>query len=154
METPVLIAGGGPIGLALAGELGWRGVACTLVEKGDGSITQPKMDFVGVRTMEFCRRWGIVPWVHEAGYNRSYTQDCAWVSSLNGFEFGREPFPAPKDEKILPQSTYSRGERCPQDFFDPVLRRFAGQYPHVKLRYEMELIGFHQDNDVVCARVK
>jgi len=26
-RTPVLIVGGGPVGLALAGELGWRGVA-------------------------------------------------------------------------------------------------------------------------------
>jgi 2-polyprenyl-6-methoxyphenol hydroxylase-like FAD-dependent oxidoreductase len=154
VQTPVLIVGGGPIGLALAGELGWRGIACTLVEKGDGGITQPKMDFVGVRTMEFCRRWGIVPWVHEAGYNRAYTQDCAWVSSLTGFEFGREPFPAPKDDKILPQSTYSRGERCPQDFFDPVLRRFAGQYPHVKLRHQVELIDFEQDLDGIRASVK
>src|SRR2546426_12404817 len=153
METPVLIAGGGPIGLALAGELGWRGVACTLVEKGDGSITQPKMDFGGVRTMEFCRRWGIVPWVHEAGYNRSYPQDCAWVSSLTGYEFGREPFPAPKDETPLPQSTYSRGERCPQDFFDPVLRRFASQFPHVSLRYETELLDFHEHSEGVIARL-
>jgi 2-polyprenyl-6-methoxyphenol hydroxylase-like FAD-dependent oxidoreductase len=154
MDVPVLIVGGGPIGLALAGELGWRGVPCMLVEKGDGSITQPKMDFVGVRTMEFCRRWGIVPWVQEAGYNRAYPQDCAWVSSLTGFEFGREAFPAPKDEKPLPQSTYSRGERCPQDFFDPVLRRFAGQFPHVALRHETELIGFVELKDGVFVRLK
>jgi 2-polyprenyl-6-methoxyphenol hydroxylase-like FAD-dependent oxidoreductase len=35
-KTPVLIVGGGPVGLALAGELGWRGIACTLIEQGDG----------------------------------------------------------------------------------------------------------------------
>lgn len=154
METPVLIVGGGPIGLALAGELGWRGIACTLVEKTDGSIDQPKMDFVGVRTMEFCRRWGIVPWVHAAGYNRAYPQDCAWVDCLTGYEFGREPFPACEDDPPLAQSTYSRGERCPQDFFDPVLRRFAGQFPHVSLRHEVELIGFDADEKGVSARLK
>lgn len=153
-ETPVLIVGGGPIGLALAGELGWRGVRCTLVERGDGSVLQPKMDFVGVRTMEFCRRWGIVPWVHAAGYNRAYPQDCAWVDSLTGHEFGREPFPACRDEKPLPQSPYSRGERCPQDFFDPVLRRFAAQFPGTRLRHETELVSFREEAGGVLATVK
>ncbi len=134
IDTPVLIVGAGPVGLALAGELGWRGVACTVIEKGDGAIGQPRMDWVGPRTLEFCRRWGITSWVHTAGYNRAYPQDCAWVSALTGYEFGREPFPAPKDEPPLPQSPCPRGERCPQDFFDPVLARFAGRFAHVRLR--------------------
>ena len=154
LETPVLIVGGGPVGLALAGELGWRGISCMLIERGDGTITQPRMDFVGVRSMEFCRRWGIVPWVQEAGYNRAYPQDCAWVDSLTGYELGRERFPAPRDEKPLPQSPYSRGERCPQDFFDPVLRRFAGQFPHVSLHYQTELLAFEERADSVTAKVK
>ncbi|WP_424140155.1 FAD-dependent oxidoreductase [Roseomonas chloroacetimidivorans] len=150
----VLVVGGGPVGLALAGELGWRGIRCTLIEKGDGRVVQPKMDFVGVRTMEFCRRWGIVPWVHEAGYNRSYPQDCAWVSSLNGYEFGREIFAPLTDEPRLPQSTYSRGERCPQNFFDPVLSRFASSFPTVTIRRETELLGFEDDGTRVTARLK
>lgn len=153
-EIPVLIVGGGPVGLALAGELGWRGIGCTLIERGDGAITQAKMDFVGVRTLEFCRRWGIVPWVHAAGYNRAYPQDCAWVSSLNGYEFGRERFPAPQDERPLPQSPCSRGERCPQDFFDPVLTRFACQFPTVTLRCETEMTDFSEDATGVTARLK
>ena len=31
--TAVLIVGAGPVGLALSGDLGWRGVKCSLVEK-------------------------------------------------------------------------------------------------------------------------
>ena len=65
-KVPVLIVGAGPVGLALAGDLGWRGVQCRLIEKTDGSIYQPKMDMVGIRTMEFCRRWGIVEWVENS----------------------------------------------------------------------------------------
>jgi hypothetical protein len=38
-------------------------------------------------------------WVERAGYNRDYPQDCAWVTSLyGGYELGREPFPAPREE--------------------------------------------------------
>src|SRR3990172_8775380 len=128
MKTPVLIVGGGPVGLGLAGDLGWRGIECLLAEKGDGAVFQPKMDFVGVRTMEFWGGWGIVGQVEEAGYNRDYQQDCAWVTGLNGYELGRERFPSPREEAPPVQSPQKR-ERCPQDFFDPVLARFAGRFP-------------------------
>src|SRR6185437_11193023 len=73
-STPVLIVGAGPVGLALAGDLGWRGLSCILVEKSNGAIYQPKMDLVGVRTMEFCRRWGIVPWVEACPYPRDLSR--------------------------------------------------------------------------------
>jgi 2-polyprenyl-6-methoxyphenol hydroxylase-like FAD-dependent oxidoreductase len=84
-RTPVLIVGAGPVGLALAGELGWRGVPCTLIEKTDGAIEHPKMDIVGPRTMEFCRRWGIADWVRDAPYPGDYPQDCIYVTGLNGY---------------------------------------------------------------------
>lgn len=58
-EVPVLIVGGGPVELALAAELGWRGVKCFLVEQTDGIIRTPKMNEVNIRTMEYCRRWEI-----------------------------------------------------------------------------------------------
>jgi 2-polyprenyl-6-methoxyphenol hydroxylase-like FAD-dependent oxidoreductase len=153
MPIPVLIVGAGPIGLALAGDLGFRGVSCLLIEKGDGRVIQPKMDLVGVRTMEYCRRWGIVPWVESAGYNRDYPQDCAWVTSLNGYELGREPFPPPNEEQAPPQSPQKR-ERCPQNFFDPVLLRFAQQWPDVTISYHTELLGFTEHADGVVARVR
>src|ERR1700730_5856696 len=104
IKTPVLIVGGGPVGLALACDLGWRGIACTLIEKTDGAITQPKMDLVGVRTMEFCRRWGIADGVRAVPERAAYRQDYIWVSAVTGFEFGREPFPTLDDERRPPQS--------------------------------------------------
>jgi 2-polyprenyl-6-methoxyphenol hydroxylase-like FAD-dependent oxidoreductase len=149
----VLIIGGGPIGLALAGDLGWRGISATLVERSDGTVAQPKMDLVGIRSMEFCRRWGIVNWVESAGYNRDYPQDCAWVTDLNGYEFGREQFPAPSQEKPPVHSPQKR-ERCPQNFFDPVLQRFARRSPSVSLEFNTELLDFDDKGDGVEARVR
>jgi 2-polyprenyl-6-methoxyphenol hydroxylase-like FAD-dependent oxidoreductase len=146
----VLIVGAGPVGLALAGDLAWRGVPSTVVERGTGAVAQPRMDMVGIRTMEFCRRWGIVDEVERAGYNRDYPQDCAWVTDLNGYEFGREAFPAPRDERPPPQSPQHR-ERCPQNFFDPVLARFAERSGRVALAYRTELVSFEERGDVVVA---
>src|SRR5262249_60999853 len=85
---PVLIVGGGPVGLALAGDLGWRGVRCLLVEQSDGSIYQPRQDLVGIRTMEFCRRWGLVSAVGGAPYPRDGPQGNVYVTGLTRYRVG------------------------------------------------------------------
>ncbi len=153
IATPVLIVGAGPVGLALAGDLGHRGQECWLIERSDGRITQPKMDMVGIRTMEFARRWGIAGWVRAAPYPRDYPQDNVYVESLTGFEFGREIVPSKNDEPIPPQSPEKR-ERCPQDMFDPILRRFVGQFPGVTQKYGTELTGFVEYPDKVVATLR
>jgi 2-polyprenyl-6-methoxyphenol hydroxylase-like FAD-dependent oxidoreductase len=152
-RTPVLIVGGGPVGLALAGELGWRGVPCMLIEKTDGSIEQPKMDLVGIRTMEFCRRWGILDWVRDAPYPLDYPQDYIYLTALNGYELGREPFPGRGFEPCPPESPQKR-ERVPQDMFDPILRRFAERSGLATLRYNCELVSLNETPDGVRAQVR
>src|SRR3954468_14444252 len=152
-RTPVLIVGAGPVGLALAGDLGWRGIPCTLVEKTDGKIEHPKMDLIGVRTMEFCRRWGIADWVRDAPYPGDYPQDYVWLESFTGYEFGREKFPGRAFEPCPKESPQKR-ERVPQDMFDPIIKRWATSFPHVALQYHTELIGFEEDADAVRAIVR
>jgi 2-polyprenyl-6-methoxyphenol hydroxylase-like FAD-dependent oxidoreductase len=152
-DTPVLIVGAGPVGLALAGDLGWRGVPCTLIERGDGAIEQPKMDLVGVRTMEFCRRWGIADWARDAPYPGDYPQDYVFLTGLNGFELGREPFPGRAFEACPPQSPQKR-ERVPQDMFDPILKRFATGFPCVDLQYHTALDSFEETPNGVRATLR
>jgi 2-polyprenyl-6-methoxyphenol hydroxylase-like FAD-dependent oxidoreductase len=153
LTTPVLIVGAGPVGLTLAGDLAWRGIESLLVERTDGRIMQPKMDLVGVRTMEFCRRWGIVDRVENCPYNRDHPQDYAWVSALTGWEFGREPFPSMRQENRPPQSPQKR-ERCPQDMFDPILRGWVATLPPARTRYETEFVGFQEDAEGVTATMR
>ncbi len=152
-HIPVLIAGAGPIGLALAGDLAWRGIPSVVVERGDGIITQPKMDLLGPRTMEFCRRWGLEETVRNCPYNPDQPQDCVWLESLTGYEFGREVFPTPREELPPPQSPVKR-ERCPQDMFDPILKRWVETLPQVTLRYHTELISFDHRHDRVLASLR
>jgi len=151
--VPVLVVGGGPVGLALAGDLGWRGIACTLVEQSDGSIYQPRMDLVGIRTMEFCRRWGLVPAVEGSPYPRDYAQDNIYLTSLTGYELGRERFPG-IGQAPPPQESPQRRERCPQNMFDPILRAFAASQKNVALRYRTRLVSFTQNADLVTAVVE
>jgi len=153
VKTDVLVVGGGPVGLSLAGDLGWRGHACVLIEQGDGVVRQAKMDGVGVRTMEFCRRWGIVGDVEGSDYNRAYPQDNVYLTTLDGYELGRQPMPAMQDDRPPPESPQKR-ERCPQNMFDPILQKFARSRPGVSLRYGQRLLDFEQDAEGVTATVE
>jgi 2-polyprenyl-6-methoxyphenol hydroxylase-like FAD-dependent oxidoreductase len=153
MVEPILIVGGGPVGLALAGDLGWRGIGCVLIEQSDGSIYQPRMDLVGVRTMEFCRRWGLVPTVEASPYPRDYAQDNIYLTSLTGYELGRERFPG-IGQAPPPKQSPQRRERCPQNMFDPILREFAASQKGVALRYRTRLLSFTQNSDLVTATLE
>jgi 2-polyprenyl-6-methoxyphenol hydroxylase-like FAD-dependent oxidoreductase len=153
IKTEVLVLGAGPVGLALAGDLGWRGRQCLLVEKTDGAIFQPKMDLVGIRTMEFCRRWGITQDVENSSYNRDYPQDNIYLTSLNGYELGRQPMPSMNESKPPPESPAKR-ERCPQNMFDPILQKFAEDQASTEILYEHELIAFTQNDNEVISTIK
>jgi 2-polyprenyl-6-methoxyphenol hydroxylase-like FAD-dependent oxidoreductase len=152
-HIPVLIVGAGPVGLGLAGDLGWRGTSCLVIEQTDGSIYQPRQDLVGIRTMEFCRRWGIADDVAAAPYPRDYPQDNAYVTGLNGWELGRFPQVSMRDQRPPPQSPQMR-ERCPQNMFDPILKKFASSFDRVALRYRTRFVGFEQDDDGVDVEIE
>ena len=153
LETQVLIVGGGPVGLALAAELGSRGVATMLLEKRDGAVGTPKMNLVNVRTMEHCRRWGIAQAVRDAGLPADYPHDVVFTRTLAAPEIGRLSRPSKRAQHCGPNSpeTY---QQCSQLWFDPILRDFVSTLPEVQLRYRHVLVDFVEHADGVTARVR
>jgi 2-polyprenyl-6-methoxyphenol hydroxylase-like FAD-dependent oxidoreductase len=152
-NTPVLIAGGGPIGLALAGDLGRRGIATLLVEERDNKLNPAKMLEVSVRTMEFCRQLGIVDKVRNWGFPHDWPLDSVFVTDLQGYELGRVRIPSLAAQAHLTVSP-ERGMPCPQTWFDPILQDFARSFPHVTLRHNTRLESFVQDSEGVTATLR
>ncbi len=140
------------MGLALAVELGWRGVRCLLIEQGDGLITQPKMNEVNTRTMEFCRRWGIVDQVLNCPFPGDFPLDTAFVTSLFGHEIGRVERPARNHQAPEPYSPY-RLQACSQYWFDPILQATARSFSSVALSYRHRVESFVQDANGVSVEV-
>jgi len=157
-EASVLIVGGGPVGLALAADLGWRGVSCILVEEGDGTIYHPRANTVNARTMEFCRRWGIAEEVRNAGAPPDFPSTVLYLTSLQGYEVARIERPTyggGERGRLRPLLTSpQRSERCNQLFFDPIMRGLAGRMPSVTLRYRCRFEGFEERNGGVVATVR
>jgi 2-polyprenyl-6-methoxyphenol hydroxylase-like FAD-dependent oxidoreductase len=152
-HVPVLIVGGGPVGLALAGELGWRGVACELVEQTDGVIATPKMNEVNTRSMEFCRRWGIKRAVLDCPFPDDQALDVVFVTSLAGHELARMPRPPRRQQKTGGPSP-EHLQICSQLWFDPILQSFARSQPGVNLRYRTRLEKFEATDGGTIAELQ
>ena len=151
-ETPVLIAGGGPVGLALAADLGWRGIECVLVEQTDGRINTPKMQEVNVRTMEFCRRWGVADRVMNCPFPDDHPTDVVFVTSLGGYELARMERPARKHQTPGPLSPVNQ-QICSQTWFDPILCELAQSYSDVTLRHRCRLETFEAHESGLTAEI-
>jgi 2-polyprenyl-6-methoxyphenol hydroxylase-like FAD-dependent oxidoreductase len=151
-HVPVLIVGGGPVGLALAGDLGWRGIRCELIEQTDGAIATPKMNEVNTRSMEFCRRWGIAEQVRNCPFPDDWPLDIVFVTSLAGYELARMRRP-PRTGQAPTDYSPERLQACSQMWFDPMLRDFARSCPSVSLRYRTRLDSFDDDGARVVAEL-
>ena len=151
---PVLIAGGGPVGLSLAIELAWRGIHCLVVEQSDGTVDFPTTNLANTRTCEHMRRWGLVDRMRfQSGYPTDYPRNYLFVTRMDGYEIARFNHPANGDPKG--RSPYSPEGRLwiSKPYFDPVLHKHVSTLPTVEVRYQTALESFRQDDDKVVADI-
>lgn len=155
ITTPVLIVGGGPVGLSLSLDLSWRNIPHILVER-DGRAARsghPRMDQVGVRSMEHFRRLGIVADIEAAGFPRDRRRDVVFATGVLGYELAREPFEADATRAPPPFSP-QKHELCPQNFLDPALQAAAGRSACADIRYNTRLTALlERDGTVECVTV-
>jgi 2-polyprenyl-6-methoxyphenol hydroxylase-like FAD-dependent oxidoreductase len=59
LDCDVLIAGGGPVGLSLAAELGMRGISVWLFDDKPGTRSHPATNANSARTMQHLRHIGV-----------------------------------------------------------------------------------------------
>ena len=89
-ETVVLIAGGGPVGLAAAIELAWHGVPAMLVTDRPDTARHPKCNNTNARSMEHFRRLGIAREIRAGQLPSDLPRASAYVTRFCGHEFGRD----------------------------------------------------------------
>jgi len=159
-QVPVLIAGGGPVGMTLACELSRRGIACLLVERNPATTRHPKMDITNARSMELFRRLGLVDALRAVAVPESSNFDVSWITSLTGHELHRFHYPsvtgwrrliAERNDGSMP------GEppmRVSQVEIEPVLQRAVQAAPMVDSRWGVELEDIAQDAEGVTATLR
>lgn len=151
IEIPVLIVGGGPVGLTASLLLSQQGIRSLLVERHPGTAILPKARGINARTMEMYRQLGIETAIREAGLAPERTGFIIWAESLAGNEIERR-IPgrmAPANRAASPVLNCL----CAQDDLEPVLRRFAGDRLEAELRFNTEMTEIEQDAGGVTATI-
>jgi putative polyketide hydroxylase len=147
LDIPVLISGGGPVGLVASLLLSQHGVRSLLVERHSGTALTPKARGINARTMEVFRQCGIDTAVREAGLAEGGTGLIVWTETLAGREIERR-VPGRATAKNM-AVTPVKNCLCAQDDLEPVIRRFAEAAESATLSFDTELISFSQRHDTV-----
>ncbi|HLH94556.1 MAG TPA: FAD-dependent monooxygenase [Xanthobacteraceae bacterium] len=152
IETPILIVGGGSVGLALACDLGARGVACLVVEQNERPADHPRATALNARSMEFMRRWGIANAVRAKAAPPDFPHTALYCTSLNGFEIAR--IERPHHGGAEPTTTSpERAQRCNQIWLDPILCEHAASFAMTELKFRWRFEEMRQEAEGVTAIV-
>jgi 2-polyprenyl-6-methoxyphenol hydroxylase-like FAD-dependent oxidoreductase len=157
-RADVLIAGGGPVGLVLALELGRRGVPCIVLNDRPTTATHPKANAIGARTMEHFRRLGVAAPIRASGLDDDHPTDVSYFTRLTGFELARLRLPSRTEalrearDGVGPWANSPEPpHRCSQIFLERELYARCAAFPSIALRFGWRLEGFEQAAEGVTA---
>ena len=154
-RAPVLIAGGGPAGLAAAAELAHHGVGCVVIEpRAEVSHRRPRAKTTSVRTMEHLRRWGVAGALRAAApLPVAWSQRVMFCETLSGrpvtaFD-GAFGLTTGRDDRFA-----ESGQQVPQPVVEEVLRAHVRRSAHVDLRVGHAVTGLTQDAAGVTVTIR
>ena len=146
METELIIAGGGPVGMGLAIDLGQRGHQVTVIERWPEPQPIPKGQNLTQRTMEHFRAWNCEDALRAARITPRGVVNgglTCYGNLLSGYYYDWLP-----REQVRP-FYFTDVERLPQYATEAVLRQRAAELETVTLHYGQSAIGLSQNNSSV-----
>ena len=153
-QIPVVIVGAGPVGLALAIELGTRNVGCILLERNARDGWSPRAKTTHTRTRGFMRRWGIADELAAAApFGIDYPSNIHFVTRLSGHRLTR--FDDALDCRPVQDERYpEHSQWIPQYKLEEILRKKVQQLDCVEFRPGSEVIDVEQSKDGVSIRTR
>src|SRR5687768_7315808 len=118
-RTQVIIVGGGPVGVALAVDLGLRGVSCAVIERRTQLSSVPKGQGLAQRTLEHMWFWGVADEIRARGMSAKahpIGQVTVYENLLGEF------WQAAPSREVVKSFYFQANERLPQYRTEEVLR--------------------------------
>lgn len=147
-DTPVLVAGAGPVGSVLALELARHGTPSIVLEKSSRPPRFPKMDYVNGRSMELLDRLGVGAEIRSRGVAADKPANFVFSRGAAESPVAIWRYPSVADvsrrnaaatDGTAPEQAY---QRVQGSLLEQVLRRAAGAHPLIDLREGWQVTGF------------
>jgi 2-polyprenyl-6-methoxyphenol hydroxylase-like FAD-dependent oxidoreductase len=142
----VIIVGAGPVGAALALDLGLRGISCALIESRTGLHRIPKGQNLTQRTLEHFHFWGIADALRAARVMpRGYP-----IGEITAYGDLMSPYwHAPAGREVVRPFYFQDNERLPQYCMESVLRERIASLSGVATRFGWTARSVEQGDDIV-----
>lgn len=145
-QHPVVIAGGGPVGISTALELARHGVESVVLEQREHGHCHPaRTNLTNLRSMEHLHRWGIADSLRQNDpVGDDFVRSITYVTALNGhvvtdlhkiFAF-EDQIPVASD----------RPEFAPNAGIEKTFQDAAAAHPHIDIRFGSTVTEFSQDD--------
>ena len=149
-DADVVIAGGGPVGLGLAVELGQRGVRCLVVERYHQPQPIPRGQNLTQRTMEHFHFWHAEKALREA---RTVPPEYG-IGGMTAYGTLLGPYHYDWLQRELVKPFYFKdNERLPQYATEAVLRARVAELPTVDTVFGWSVDTLTQDGDGVSVQL-
>ena len=142
----VVIVGGGPVGVALAVELGLRGIDCAVVEQRREPQRIPKGQNLTQRSMEHFYFWGIADKLRTA---RMLPPSYPMSGIVAYRDLNNEFWYAPPLREIVNSYYFQENDRLPQYQGEYVLRARLAELANVEARFGWIAETIRQDDSGV-----
>ena len=157
-ETPIVIVGGGPVGMNLALDLAWRDVPCMLVNQAKTTPNHPQGNTHNARTMEIYRRLGIADRMRDVGLPMDHCGDAIFVTRINSHEIGRIRIPTLRERLTTGSFDLEIGpeplQRASQMFVERILKEELDSRETVDMRFGWKMIAFAPSDDGVTVEIE
>lgn len=161
IEVPVVIVGGGPVGLSASIMLSKLGIKHILFEKHPGTSIHPKAVGLNQRTIEIFRNLGIEEEVYKIAAPRSTYERTAWYTSfggpteLHGRQIAvRDAWGGGQYKEEYRAASPSYYTMLAQIRLEPLLRTEAEKYSEADLYFNTQVVDLVQDEDCVIVTAK
>lgn len=160
IETPVLIVGGGIVGLSASLFLSHHGIQNTLVERNNATSLHPRSRGFNARVMELYREIGLDQEIRDVGQDLNQSRGMYQGYTLYDAIAPHKRRDPSDTQGGMPTDAIARmispapGTRATQDFVEPVLLKAARERQGCDIRFSTECFGVDQNADGAFAEIR